>query len=52
MRGAEDGKVITRAAQLAHGDRIHALLADGRAELRVDKVEPGLEHTSGKDKNG
>ena len=52
LRGAEDGKVITRAAQLAHGDRIQALLADGRADLRVDKVEPGLGHTPGKDKNG
>ena len=52
LRGAEDGKVITRAAQLAHGDRIQALLADGRADLRVDKVEPGLAHTPGKDKNG
>ncbi|MBT8430596.1 MAG: exodeoxyribonuclease VII large subunit, partial [Gammaproteobacteria bacterium] len=49
LRGAEDGKVITRAAQLDRGDRIQALLADGRAELRVDKVEPGLTHTPAKD---
>jgi len=52
LRGAEAGKVITRAAQLARGDRIQALLADGRADLLVDQVEPGLEHTPAKDKNG
>jgi exodeoxyribonuclease VII large subunit len=49
LRGAEDGKVITRAAQLERGDRIHALLADGKAELRVDKVDPGLGRAVAKD---
>jgi exodeoxyribonuclease VII large subunit len=52
LRGAEDGKVITRAAQLERGDRIQALLADGRAHLRVDKVEPDVEQRPGEDKDG
>jgi exodeoxyribonuclease VII large subunit len=52
LRGAEHGKVITRATQLARGDRILALLADGRAHLRVDKVEHDVEHTPDKDKDG
>jgi exonuclease VII large subunit len=34
------GGVVTRSAQVTGGERLEALLADGRLELSVDRVLP------------
>ena len=40
LRRQDDGAVVTGTGQLSPGDRIDALLADGRAELQVERIEP------------
>lgn len=39
LRRPENGKVVTQIQQLSQGDRIEALLADGRLDLSVDTIE-------------
>ena len=41
LRGGDDRRVITRISQLSQGDLIEALLADGRAEMHVERIAPG-----------
>jgi exodeoxyribonuclease VII large subunit len=39
LRHGYGGGVVSRVEQLHQGDRIEALLADGRADLTVDRVD-------------
>ena len=41
LRHGDGRGVISAVAQLSQGDRIEALLADGRADLTVDHLDPG-----------
>lgn len=43
-----DGGVVTRSAQVSPGERLEALLADGRLTLSVDRVLPAVSPGTGK----
>ena len=43
-----DGRVVRNTRDVAAGDAVHARLADGRLQLRVEAVEPLPDTASGK----